>query len=229
MMPNPITSLDAASAYCLQSWRHGRGASELLRSPTAALPLSPDVMSARYARTKVSSRSTRPSKPPSFRAHNQHEARNRRTPSLIERWLPRADAVEPVSVLTIYTSTEPSLKCSPPTSPVRPKATGRVHLPIACNPARPPDRSDESRAPLPHRHRKCCHASSPERGQRIGTYVPSSFNSQLSTINYPVAGPPRPAPPPTASSSRTSGFPFTSAPTAPACGTLPQPAPRLPA
>ena len=29
----------------------------------------------------------------SFRAHNQHEARNRRTPSLVERWLPRADAV----------------------------------------------------------------------------------------------------------------------------------------
>ena len=108
---------------------------------------------------------------------------------------------KPVSVLTIYTSTEPSLKCSPPTSPVRPKATGRVHLPIACNPARPPDRSDESRAPLPHRHRKCCHASSPERGQRIGTYVPSSFNSQLSTINYPVAGPPRPAPQLTPSSS----------------------------
>ena len=36
--------------------------------------------------------------------------------------------VEPVSLLTIYTSAEPSRICSPPASPVRPKATGRVQL-----------------------------------------------------------------------------------------------------
>jgi len=38
-----------------------------------------------------------------------------------------ADQAEPVS-LTIYTSAEPSRTCSPPASPVRPKATGRVQL-----------------------------------------------------------------------------------------------------
>src|ERR1035437_461276 len=58
----------------------------------------------------------------------------------------------PESVLTIYTSADPSRTCSSPATPVRPKATGRVQLllewPLSPAPA-PPEAPGLARCSTP--------------------------------------------------------------------------------